>query len=243
MTRYYGPGFTGTVPIVYQLAAAKNPERWGESSVQGAERTVWDDWLDGSLSEDVGLDQYLLIRVPKPHGDDMIERYCDVMDACEALRLALDAGKLQANYRDEDGKEYEIPARFWSGDRATAAVLNGAAWLDKESDTTQEVSRLIRLPASQTLRIWPQLRSASERRGRAPATDWGLIRLLLHKKCEEQGGVPSPEIGVKKWKTQADAERFVMQLLSDRRESAAESTVRSQVATILREYKAKIGEK
>jgi hypothetical protein len=77
--------------------------------------------------------------------------------------------------------------------------------------------------------------AAPHRRGRPHSLDWEAVRIALYEKCKEQGGVPSPEIG-NGWSTQADAERFVQVMLRDRGEKAADSTVRTHVAEMLRDY-------
>lgn len=76
------------------------------------------------------------------------------------------------------------------------------------------------------------------KKGRPPATDWEAIRLMLYAKCDEQGGVPSMAIG-KGWRYQADAEKFVTDIIEARRENAVESVVRIHVARMLRGYGAK----
>ena len=61
---------------------------------------------------------------------------------------------------------------------------------------------------------------------------------MLYAKCDEQGGVPSMAIG-KGWRYQADAEKFVTDIIEARRENAVESVVRIHVARMLRGYGAK----
>jgi hypothetical protein len=82
--------------------------------------------------------------------------------------------------------------------------------------------------------------AASRRRGRSPTVDWETIKSLLHAECKKHGGVPSLELGVE-WRNQAAAENFVKDALSQRGESAAESTVRAHVAEMLRAYEANEG--
>jgi hypothetical protein len=63
---------------------------------------------------------------------------------------------------------------------------------------------------------------------------------LLYTKCKEERGTPNLATG-RGWKNRADAEKFVHDILLRRGETASESTVRSHVATVLRDYEADEG--
>jgi len=103
---------------------------------------------------------------------------------------------------------------------------------------------------SAVLEIWPSVPNSREapvagenprRRGRPPVTDWTAIKDLLFEECKRQGGVPSLEIGAG-WAVQADAEKFVRDMLDERCEDAASSTVRTHVGSMLNEYEADQGQ-
>jgi hypothetical protein len=71
-------------------------------------------------------------------------------------------------------------------------------------------------------------------RGRPPAVDWELVKQQLFKKCDEENGVPSIEIG-DGWRVQADAEEFVeaLPIVGKRVQKTA---IRAHVSEMLREY-------
>jgi hypothetical protein len=158
--RYFGPGHTGTVETIFRLAEARYPERWAESAIPPNEREVWHEVKEGLLNlENISLDQHLNIRIPGPHDDRLWERFCDVTEASKSLRLMLDGESIPANYYDENGHEYAVPAKFWRGDGeiVTIALLQGAAWLDSESERDKVAYRLIRLPEAKLELVWPEL--------------------------------------------------------------------------------------
>jgi hypothetical protein len=221
--------------------------------------------------ENISLDLILLRSMPKPHDTEWVERRCDVMDAFLALRMSLDSGTIHANYRDENGVQHALPAEFWRGDdvRVMISLLNGNAYPDAKSNDDLGSPLLLRLPTSELKKAWPELISRSfreskgdettehgfdldvarleevmprlqGRRGRSPTVDWETIKSLLHAECKKHGGVPSLELGVE-WRNQAAAENFVKDILNQRAETAAESTIRSHVAAMLRDYEADEG--
>jgi hypothetical protein len=160
MVRYFGPGHTGTVETIFRLAADRNPGRWDWSTIPAPERKVWDEIRDGSRSlEYTNLDQVLTIEVPKPHDSDMVERRCDIMDACDTLRASLDIGAISANYRDENGVRHAVPVEFWRGDDecVITALLTGYEHLDVESNDESIPYRLLRLPVFELGKAWPTL--------------------------------------------------------------------------------------
>jgi hypothetical protein len=176
--RYFGHGHTGTVETIFRLAEARHPERWAESAIPPEERKVWrqmrDGLGDGSIRIDnATLEDRLLIETPKPHDPDLRKRLHDVMEICKALRLLLDSGRLQANYCDEHGSQYFVPARFWRGDDEIVipALLHGAAWLDSESERDKVAYRLIRLPEAELELVWPELVAHDRQVGKAASDD------------------------------------------------------------------------
>jgi hypothetical protein len=98
---------------------------------------------------------------------------------------------------------------------------------------TKELKRLY--PDGATMKMFMELgKAALRRRGRPHAVDWESIRISLYEKCKEQGGVPSPEIG-DGWSIQADAERFVQDIVDNR---AQKTAVRDHVSKMLRDFEA-----
>ena len=180
MVRYFGPGHTGTVQTIFRLAVERSPDRWDKSAISASERKIWDELREGLRGVEAGLDQILLIEVPKPHDDGLVERYCDVMDACQALRMSLDSRAICANYRDKNGAQHAVPVEFWRGDDecVITALLNGAAYLDVESNDC----RLLRLPTSELEKAWPEL------------TSRGSLE-LNGDETTEQGDAEPPEVG------------------------------------------------
>jgi hypothetical protein len=164
MVRYFGPGHTGTVETIFRLAVERCPGRWDKSAISASERKIWDKLRgclgDGSRSvANISLKEILLVEVPRPHDAGLRERYRDVMDACQALRISLDSGTICANYRDENGVQHTVPDEFWRGDDESVitALLNGAAYLDVESNDEFVSYRLLRLPTPELNQAWPEL--------------------------------------------------------------------------------------
>lgn len=87
------------------------------------------------------------------------------------------------------------------------------------------------------LKTWLMMLTATapRRRGRRPAFDWESVRIMLYERCKKQGGVPSLEIG-DGWSIQADAEKFVQEIVGDRAEKTA---VRDHVSKMLRDYESR----
>jgi hypothetical protein len=168
MVRYFGPGHTGTVETIFRLAVETSPGRWDKSAISASERKIWDELREGTRSvKNVSLDQMLLVEVPRPHDPGLVERYCDVMDACQALRMLLDNGAIRANYRDENGVQHAVPVEFWRGDdaRVITALLNGV-----ESNDEPILSRLLRLPTHELNKAWPELISRGFRESKGDET-------------------------------------------------------------------------
>jgi hypothetical protein len=65
----------------------------------------------------------------------------------------------------------------------------------------------------------------------------GNNQVSLHAECKKHGGVPSLELDAES-RNQAIAENFVKDILHQRGETAAESTVRRRVVAMLRDYEA-----
>ena len=176
MVRYFGPGHTGTVETILRLAVDRNPDRWNKSAISASERKIWDELregLGGSISvENVSLNEILRIKVPRPHDAGLWERYCDVMGACQALRMSLDSGAICANYRDENGAQHAVPVEFWRGDDecVITALLDGTAYLDVESNDESISYRLLRLPTSELNKAWPELISRGFRESKDDET-------------------------------------------------------------------------
>jgi hypothetical protein len=206
MVRYFGPGHTGTVETIFRLAADRSPDRWDKSAMSASERKFWDklreDLGDGSRRvANIGLDQIFLVEVPKPHDPGLVERYCDVMDACRALRMSLDSGAIRANYRDENGVQHAVPDEFWRGDdeRVINAILDGDAYLDVESNDELIPYRLLRLPTSELSKAWPELISCVFRESEEDeATEHGFdfdAAHLAEVMPRLQGDAGPPEVG------------------------------------------------
>jgi hypothetical protein len=173
MVRYFGPGHTGTAETIFRLAVGRSPGRWDKSAISASERKFWDELReslgDGSRSvENLSLDQML----PRRYDDELFERYCDVMEACEVLRISLDSGNIFANYRDENGVQHAVPVEFWRGDDecVITALLNGTAYLDVASNHELISNRLLRLPALELDKVWPELISRGLRESKGDET-------------------------------------------------------------------------
>jgi hypothetical protein len=77
----------------------------------------------------------------------------------------------------------------------------------------------------------------STRRGRRSRIDWEVIELALRHEVEHRG-FPSSDNDDPDWRMQADAERWVAQLLQDREETIGESWLREKVSAMLALIKA-----
>jgi hypothetical protein len=177
MVRYFGPGHTGTVETIFRLAVGRSPGRWDKSAISASERKIWDKLREGlgegSRSvENISLKESLMVEVPRPHDAGLMERYRDVIGACQVLRMSLDNGAIHANYRDENGVQHAVPDEFWRGDdeRVITALLNGAAYLDVESNDELVLHRLLRLPTSELNKAWPELISRGFRGSKGDET-------------------------------------------------------------------------
>jgi hypothetical protein len=77
--------------------------------------------------------------------------------------------------------------------------------------------------------------------GRPESADWEVVEDLLHKKCDQEGGVPSRDQR-EGWRTLADAVRFVRKdILGPRRESVGETVAKHRVKEMLRDYESNLG--
>jgi hypothetical protein len=231
MVRYFGPGHTGTVETIFRLATDRSPDRWDKSAMSASERKFWDklreDLGDGSRSvENISLKESLMVEVPRPHDAGLWERYCDVMDACRALRMSLDSGAIRANYRDENGVQHAVSVEFWRGDDecVVTALLDGAAYLDVASNHELISCRLLRLPTPELNKAWPELisrgfreskgdetTSTPRRVGRPPKYDWDAIE---HKAMElmcHHGEFSNDDPD---WNAQACLERALLEFCS-----------------------------
>jgi hypothetical protein len=164
MVRYFGPGHMGTVETIFRLAAERGPRRWDKSAISAAERKIWDklreDLSDGSRSvKYISIKETLQVEALRPHDPGLIERCDDIMDACLALRTALDDGTICANYRAENGVQHAVSVEFWRGDDecVITALLHGATYLDVESNDELVSYRLLRLPTPELNKAWPAL--------------------------------------------------------------------------------------
>jgi hypothetical protein len=202
MVRYFGPGHTGTVEAIFRLAADRSPERWDKSAMSASERKIYDELRDGSRSvENISLKEFLMVEVPTPHDTRVWERYRDLMGACRALRMSLDSGAICANYRDENGAQHAVPVEFWRGDDECViiALLNGAAYLDVESNDELVSNRLLRLPTPELNKAWPELISRSFRESKGDKTtehgfDFDAAH-LAEVMPRLQGDAGPPEVG------------------------------------------------
>jgi hypothetical protein len=79
--------------------------------------------------------------------------------------------------------------------------------------------------------------SRSPRRGRRPGADWDAVGILLREEIKNRG-MPTIDNDDPDWRTQADGERWVAEVLDQRGESKVESTVREHVSQILKEIEA-----
>jgi hypothetical protein len=75
------------------------------------------------------------------------------------------------------------------------------------------------------------------RRGRRPGADWDAVGIVLREKIKICG-MPTEDNDDQDWRKQADAEGLVAEVLDQRGESKAESTVRKNVTRILKEIEA-----
>jgi hypothetical protein len=226
MVRYFGSGHTGTVETIFRLAVETSPGRWDKSAISASERKIWDELREGTRSvKNVSLDQMLLVEVPRPHDPGLVERYCDVMDACQALRMLLDNGAIRANYRDENGVQHAVPVEFWRGDdaRVITALLNGV-----ESNDEPILSRLLRLPTHELNKAWPELisrgfreskgdeaTSTPRRVGRPAKYDW----VAIENKAMELMDYHNDFSDDPEWNAQACLERALLEFCSHKFES------------------------
>lgn len=106
----------------------------------------------------------------------------------------------------------------------------------------------IRVPRSEIFGRWPlgengtEAQASSHRsdpkpRGRTPAADWEAIKDALRIEVKLRGW-PERQNGDMGWRSQADAERFVANIIRDRNERGADSTVREHTSRMLSELKA-----
>lgn len=178
----YSAGFTGTVETIFRLAEARHPERWAQSAIPPNERKVWHGLRDGWISvEYSNIDQILQIEVPQPHEDNLLERRCDIMDACDALRLMLNGARLQATYFDELGNEYTVPAKFWRGKYENVATALLSGWLHSESERDEVTRDLIHLREAALDLVWPELVAHDrpvDKANDAPNIDLGAVSSL-----------------------------------------------------------------
>jgi hypothetical protein len=206
MVRYFGPVHTGTVETIFRLAVGRSPGRWDKSTISASERKIWDKLSeglgDGSISvENISLKERLMVEVPRPHDAGLFERICDVMGACQVLRMSLDSGAVHANYRDENGALHAVPDDFWRGDdeRVITTLLNGAAYLDVESNDGLISYRLLRLPTSELNKAWPELISRGFQESKGDETTERGFDLdaadLAAVMPRVQGGVGLPKAG------------------------------------------------
>ena len=93
--------------------------------------------------------------------------------------------------------------------------------------------RDVSLPRRQLLTMWPA--SSLGRRDAKPKHDWQTVEDLFHMECMKRGGPPGLDMDAD-WSVQADAERFVLGVLIDRKESAAESVVRGRTKKMLERF-------
>jgi hypothetical protein len=204
MVRYFGPSHTGTVETIFRLAAERSPDRWDKFAMSASESKIWDELREGlgvSISvENVSLDQ-IIQKVPRPHDAGLWERYCDVMDACRALRMSLDSGAIRANYRDENGVQHAVSVEFWRGDDecVVTALLDGAAYLDVASNHELISCRLLRLPTPELNKAWPELISPGFRESKGDeTTEHGFdfdAAYLAEVMPRLQGDAGPPEVG------------------------------------------------
>jgi hypothetical protein len=75
------------------------------------------------------------------------------------------------------------------------------------------------------------------RRGRRPGADWDAVGILLREEIKKRG-MPTIDNDDPDWRTQADVEGWVAEVLDQRGESKVESTVREHVSQILKEIEA-----
>ena len=81
------------------------------------------------------------------------------------------------------------------------------------------------------------IREQRSRRGRRPGADWDAVGIVLREKIKICG-MPTEDNDDQDWRKQADAEGLVAEVLDQRGESKAESTVRKNVTRILKEIEA-----
>src|SRR5262249_53880521 len=76
------------------------------------------------------------------------------------------------------------------------------------------------------------------RGGRPTAADWDAVQELLRREIKGRGW-PNPD-NERGWRTKEDVSRWVAEVLQDRKESAAESTIRSHVNLMLKHLRDQI---
>jgi hypothetical protein len=69
---------------------------------------------------------------------------------------------------------------------------------------------MVRFDASAVIALWPHPDAAAKRKGGAPDKfDWAAVEKALEEECFLQESVPVPNHSDKRWRTQADAMRYL----------------------------------
>ena len=177
-------------------------------------------------------------------GAEVFEFFKDLSTAEEWLTRAVDDHGVVANREADPARDlFRLPhiiqqrvaARTW---RARGAAV---VWPDFTIDAPaawRRISAQVPIETSRD-RLTSLLRQPSKGKGGRPhAADWDdAIALAIEKEVSERG---FPDAGGPAgWQNQADVERWVSILLTDRKQTAGESTIRDHVREILNNIKAR----
>jgi hypothetical protein len=184
------------------------------------------------LAPDAGVMIQDLASLDELEADKFYRRNDDAKGQIEKLfRDALADGLLDAWVSSGQGMEKLSDRESW---RPTAVGIPGfESRTHHLTNPGPNDEREVFIEQGQ-LKTWLMMitGTAPRRRGRPPAVDWESVRIALYEECKKQGGVPSPEVG-DGWSIQAEAERFVQEIVGHRAEKTA---VRDHVSKMLREY-------
>jgi hypothetical protein len=150
----------------------------------------------------------------------LMEELIDAVSGREAWRQmasGMPGFELRTHHLTNPGPNEERPA-FVERGRFEAWIGIAAKQLGIEARQEAQVAEISRF-----------------RRGRPEVVDSEAVRIALYQECDRQLGVPSLETD-KGWRTPADANKFVLDWLSLKGETASQSTVRRHVRKMLNDY-------
>ncbi len=123
-------GHIGLVRACLQIATARYPERWRESSIPENERGLWNE-LGVSLNGEF-LEEHVLNIIPFSRVPMTIDRMADFRDARDDLRQALYADRVTAFYTDDrTGRQHTVDRVMWASSAGATVLEKGLGWIDE----------------------------------------------------------------------------------------------------------------